>query len=130
MSKLGALAPRLGRPVKKKRSNGRTTIFLKCQECGVYYEVPSYMEGKRKYCSRTCGSRAFNRTRKIYTLKTVNCLCCGDEFTFKSYPTRKDKRFCCTDCANKFNRAREYEERRAKLMEEIERDYNELMCNV
>ena len=131
MNKLGALAPKLGRPIKKKkRSNCRKTVFLKCQECGKYYEVPYYDKNKRKYCSRTCGSRAFNRTRKIYTLKTVNCLCCGDEFTFKSYPTKKDQRFCCTDCANKFNRAREYEERRAKLMEEIERDYNELMCNV
>ena len=50
MSKLGALAPKLGRPIKKKkRSNCRKTVFLKCQECGKYYEVPSYDKNKRKY---------------------------------------------------------------------------------
>ena len=55
MSKLGALAPKLGRPIKKKkRSNCRKTVFLKCQECGKYYEVPSYDKNKRKYyCADT-----------------------------------------------------------------------------
>lgn len=124
------LAPTLGKPSKKKRSNGKKTIFMKCQECGIYFETPSYMKGKRKYCSRTCGSRAYNRTRKIHTIKTEKCLLCGDEFTFKSFPNKKDQRFCCVDCANRYNRSKDYEKRYEEKIKEVERDYEELMRNV
>ena len=42
---LGKLAPKLGRPPKKKRANQRKTVMLKCQECGKYAKTPRAQEG-------------------------------------------------------------------------------------
>ena len=68
-----ALAPKLGRPPKKKRANQRKTVMLKCQECGKFFEVPHYDKDKRKFCSRTCGSRNQNRKRMTRRIVTKNC---------------------------------------------------------
>lgn len=121
------LAPTLGRPIKRKRTNSTKNVFLKCQHCGTFYEVPHFMKNRRKYCSRTCGSRAFNKTRQIYTVKTDSCLLCGDEFTFKSYPRKKDQRFCSTDCCNIYHRRIK---RNEDIIKKAEEDFNELVCNV
>ena len=118
------LALKLRRPVKRERTNSQRNVFLKCKYCGTFYEVSSFWIGKRKYCSRTCGSRAFNSTRKIFVEKTKNCLLCNDEFTFKSYPRKKDKRFCSTDCCNIYHRR---VKRNEEIIKKAEEDFNELM---
>lgn len=124
------LAPTLGRPPKKKRKNQHKKVFLKCKECGRYFEVPHYDKNKRKFCSRTCSSRNYNRTRKKHTVVTKACLYCGEEFTCKSFPNKKEQRFCSTDCCNRYNRKKDYERRFEEKYKEVERDFNELMCNV
>ena len=116
-----------------RRGSGRgrkkydKTVFLKCKECGKYFEIPDYNKTVRKFCSRTCGSRYNSFRRRTHTVKNANCLLCGEEFTYKSFPYKKQQRFCSTDCCNRFHRVKACEENRRKLYEQVERDYNELM---
>ena len=123
---LGKLAPKLGRPPKKNRANQRKTVMLKCQECGKYFEVPHYDKDKRKFCSRTCGSRNQNRKRMTRRIVTKNCEYCGEEFTRTVARTKKDPRYCCTDCANKNREIL----KRERLIKQMESEFNELMCDV
>lgn len=121
---LGKLTPKQGYHQKKKRRITRVTLI--CQECGKEYEAFPYEAKTRKFCSRTCSSRNYHKTTIIYELKTKKCLHCGEEFTFKSYKRKKDQRFCSTDCCNKWN----WNEKNKNKLKEIEREYNEFVCNV
>ena len=123
---LGKLAPKLGRPQKKKRANQRKTVMLKCQECGKFYEVPHYYKDKSKFCSRTCSSRNQNRKRITRREVTKNCEYCGEEFTRIVARSKPDPRYCCTDCANKNREIL----KREKINRQVESEFNEFMCNV
>lgn len=120
---LGRLAPRQGYHQKKKRRIKRVTLI--CQECGEEYEAYPYEEKTRKFCSRTCSSRNYNRTRIIYTIKEKKCEHCGEMFLIKSFPNKKEQRYCCCDCANK-DRAKLKNE---KIYQGVENEYVNV-CNV
>lgn len=118
------LAPTFGYHQKKKRRLKRVTLI--CQECGEEYEVYPYEENIRKFCSRTCGSRNFNRTRKTSRIVTKNCEYCGEEFTRVVRKSKKDPKYCCTDCANRHRVILKAE----REFKEVENGLNEQLCNV
>ena len=116
---LGKLNPQtVGR--KKNKKNRSKPITLICNECGKEYNVYNYQRDTRKFCSRECSSRNYNRTRTIYTLKEKECLYCGDKFTTKSYPRKPDIKYCCSDCANKHR----------EILKKQRKEENEEMCNM
>lgn len=118
------LAPTYGYYQKKKRRITRITLI--CQECGEEYEVYPYEKDKRKYCSRTCASRNFNRTRTTKRVVTKECGYCGEEFTRVVQKSRPEPKYCCTDCANRHRVVLQ----RKREFEEVERELNEQLCYV
>lgn len=88
------LAPSLyGGRTKKKRNK---TVTLVCKECGEEYMVYNYEKDKRKFCSRTCASRNFNRTRKK-DRGTRICAYCEKEYELTI--VNKNTRYCSRRCS-------------------------------
>ena len=116
---LGKLAPKeIG--YKKKKKNRNKPITLICKECGKEYNVYNYAKDSRKFCSVTCSSKNYNRTRTVHKVIETECLHCGDKFTQKSYPNKPDKKYCCSDCANKHR----------EILKKQRKEEDEKMCNM
>lgn len=81
---------------KKKMANRRKVNMLICKECGEEFYVDNYWSDKRKYCSRTCASRNYNRTRTI-DRGTRKCEYCGKEFELTTQ--KRNSRHCSKKCS-------------------------------
>lgn len=92
---LGKLEPKIYGNKKKKKVT-RKTVTLVCEECGEEYLVCNYEKDKRKFCSRTCASRNFNKTR-IVDRGTRICAYCGKEYEL-TYVNKYTK-YCSKRCA-------------------------------
>lgn len=103
---IGKLAPTIYGSKKKK--NRIKSVTLICEECGEEFLVFNYEKDTRKYCSRTCASRNYNRTRKI-DRGTRKCEYCGKEF---AVTINKNVKHCSKKCSA-INRC----EKQAKLKE-------------
>lgn len=92
---LGKLSPIMyGSTIKKKNRRKETPLI--CKECGEEFYVYRYEKDRRKFCSRTCASRNFNRTRKI-DRGTRICEYCGKEY--KLTHVNKNTRYCSRKCS-------------------------------
>lgn len=91
---IGKLAPSTYGFARKKKNRNKN-ITLICEECGEEFLVCNYEKDTRKYCSRTCASRNFNRTRKI-DRGTRKCEYCGEEF---AVTINKNVRYCSKRCS-------------------------------
>lgn len=80
---------------KKKVAQRRKVNKIICEECGEEFYVDNYWSDKRKYCSRTCASRNYNRTRTI-DRGNRKCEYCGEEFKVTA---NKNVRYCSKKCS-------------------------------
>lgn len=88
--------------VKKQRIKRSTDRFkIICKECGKEFLVCNCFKDKRKYCSRECASRNYQRTRINHRIVTKKCAYCGEEFTRKVAKSKHEPIYCSTDCANR-----------------------------
>lgn len=123
---LGKLEPRMIGWTRPKKKNRTRPITLMCKECGEEFNVCNYEKDTRKFCSRTCASRNYHRTTIVHTVKETACEYCGDKFTQKSYPRKPDKRYCCSDCANKHREIL----KREREIAQLEKDFQEVVNEV
>lgn len=91
---IGRLEPKLYGYITKKKNRRKETPLI-CKECGEEFYVYNYEKDTRKYCSRTCASRNYNRTRTI-DRGTRKCEYCGEEFKVTA---NKNVRYCSKKCS-------------------------------
>ena len=78
---------------------------LICIQCGreyqVNYSISRNRLPKKKYCSRTCASKAAIAERwKHHKPVLITCLQCGKQFSVR--PSQTNRKFCSVRCARNY----------------------------